>query len=90
MEAPMNTTKPKYYFCWWCSRQLWAKRLHISMRATEAANENTTITVTVHRECSRAMELEGWVQVEAMQADAKGDRSGARTVPDDRGEDRVA
>lgn len=62
----METTRPKYYFCWWCSRQLWAKRAHITMRATGVANENNATTVTVHRVCSRVMEGEGWVQVEAM------------------------
>ena len=53
-------TRRKYYFCWWCSRQLWAKRAHVQMRpGTDAANENAN-TVTVHRGCGDEMESEGW------------------------------
>ena len=57
-----TTTKPRYMFCWWCSRQLWGKRLHATMRPT-GANENAP-PVTVHRACGEQMEREGeWTSV---------------------------
>ena len=52
-----KTTRPKYYFCWWCSRQLWGKRSHVSMRSTASPNENAP-DVLVHRSCADAMERE--------------------------------
>ena len=52
----LKQTRPKYQFCWWCSRQLWSKRVHATMRST-AANANAA-PVIVHRECAETMERE--------------------------------
>ena len=50
--------RPKYYFCCWCSRQLWCKRFYVTMRSTASANENGG-EVLVHRACADDMEREG-------------------------------
>ncbi len=51
--------RPRYFFCWWCSRKL-RGRSHVTMRSTASANENGS-DVSVHRACSWQMEREGWV-----------------------------
>jgi hypothetical protein len=50
--------RPKYQFCWWCSRQLWGKRLHVTMRAAAHA-EPTESAVLVHHACADEMQREG-------------------------------
>nr|HEX4316244.1 hypothetical protein [Kofleriaceae bacterium] len=59
--------RPKYIFCWWCSKQLWGKRFHWTMRET-GANENAS-AVLVHRSCGEEMEREGgWEVSEKLRA----------------------
>lgn len=56
-EIVSSNERPKYHFCWWCSRQLLGKRRHVTMRAI-GANDNTN-DVHVHRSCAETMEREG-------------------------------
>lgn len=57
------STRPKYYFCWWCSRQLWGKRLHVTMRASAIPDTNAS-AVIVHHSCAAEMEADGgWEHV---------------------------
>jgi hypothetical protein len=53
------STRPKYIFCWWCSRQLWGKRTHVTMRSTNIVKISEVIEVIVHRACADDMEREG-------------------------------
>jgi hypothetical protein len=52
----MQTSKcerPKYNFCWWCSKKLWGRH----HRVVKAPNGD----VTVHVECAGTMVREGEV-----------------------------
>jgi hypothetical protein len=56
-ENTMSTTpKPRYRFCWWCSRQL-RGRHHLILRATSALAN--TEPVIVHHGCADEMLHEG-------------------------------
>jgi hypothetical protein len=50
--------RPRYYFCWWCSSQLWGKRSHVTMRSTVHPGEDAS-GVIVHHSCAAEMEREG-------------------------------
>ncbi len=52
------STRPRYFFCWWCSRRL-RGRSHVIVRSTASANENMS-PVIVHRACADQMQREGW------------------------------
>lgn len=59
----MMRTKPRYIFCWWCSRQLWGKRSHVRMQRADS-RADTSVAI-VHRACSDQMMRDGeWQTVE--------------------------
>lgn len=60
--------RPKYIFCWWCSRQLRSKQLHTKMRPTAGASESADVVI-VHVTCAKDMEREGGWEVVSEQAD---------------------
>lgn len=60
----IKNTRPKYIFCWWCSRQLQGKSIHVNMRSTESANANAA-PVSVHIVCAKTMQREGGWELES-------------------------
>ena len=60
----IKNTRPRYIFCWWCSRQLRCKTMHVNMRSTVSANANAG-PVSVHLVCAETMEREGGWELES-------------------------
>jgi hypothetical protein len=59
----MRRKRPRYRFCWWCSRQLHGNVFHATMRAVGAAADGAQ-DVFVHRDCAYLMFREGgWEEV---------------------------
>ena len=50
--------RPRYFFCWWCSLRLRGRSHWIMSMDGQAP-------VSVHRECSEEMKLEGWGSAES-------------------------
>ena len=53
--------RPRYRFCWWCSRQL-RGRMHLNVRSTDMPMN--VAPVIVHIQCAESMRDEGgWEEV---------------------------
>jgi hypothetical protein len=65
-------TRPKYRFCWWCSKQLWGNS-HQVMRSRDSVN-GVREEVSVHRCCAESMQREGgWEEASALDLNGSND-----------------